>query len=241
MNTNSLPYVKLGRTHLNLSNWEQKGRNSYRPGLASGNISGRLNSVSTLTFPMDLWHPYVFFFKNLFKTKNTYSLYIIMILIGGRSCVSLSCFLYKNWVLIDIHTFLLTSFPITEMYWYSANLNWFWSHALILPCCCQYLISQLVISVSWNCDHHLFYGTLVFAEALSHWPEVSLFVFDMCNLGLCETFLTIKTLERTSLVYLGSALDGSVQTSVIHSLNILPPSLKYRQACKWHGFFLSNW
>ncbi|XP_042010342.1 katanin p80 WD40 repeat-containing subunit B1 homolog KTN80.4-like [Salvia splendens] len=35
-----------GRTHLILSNWEQKGRNSYRPGLASGNISGRLNARS---------------------------------------------------------------------------------------------------------------------------------------------------------------------------------------------------
>ncbi|XP_042005470.1 katanin p80 WD40 repeat-containing subunit B1 homolog KTN80.4-like isoform X2 [Salvia splendens] len=35
-----------GRTHLILSNWEQKGRNSYRPGPASGNISGRLNARS---------------------------------------------------------------------------------------------------------------------------------------------------------------------------------------------------
>ncbi|KAL1556481.1 katanin p80 WD40 repeat-containing subunit B1 KTN80.4-like [Salvia divinorum] len=35
-----------GRTHLVLSNWEQKGRNSYCPGLASGNISGRLNARS---------------------------------------------------------------------------------------------------------------------------------------------------------------------------------------------------
>ncbi|XP_047965874.1 katanin p80 WD40 repeat-containing subunit B1 homolog KTN80.4-like [Salvia hispanica] len=35
-----------GRTQLILPNWEQKGRSSYRPGLASSNISGRLNARS---------------------------------------------------------------------------------------------------------------------------------------------------------------------------------------------------
>ncbi|XP_057773698.1 katanin p80 WD40 repeat-containing subunit B1 homolog KTN80.4-like isoform X1 [Salvia miltiorrhiza] len=37
---------KGGRPHLILSNWEQKGRSSYRPGLASSNISGRSNARS---------------------------------------------------------------------------------------------------------------------------------------------------------------------------------------------------
>ncbi|XP_042025577.1 katanin p80 WD40 repeat-containing subunit B1 homolog KTN80.4-like isoform X2 [Salvia splendens] len=35
-----------GRTQLILPNWEQKGRSSYRPGLASRNISGRLKARS---------------------------------------------------------------------------------------------------------------------------------------------------------------------------------------------------
>ncbi|KAH6792636.1 Transducin/WD40 repeat-like superfamily protein [Perilla frutescens var. hirtella] len=35
-----------GRAHLNVSNWEQKSRSSYRPGLASSNVSGKLTARS---------------------------------------------------------------------------------------------------------------------------------------------------------------------------------------------------
>lgn len=46
METSHVEGQKGGRAHSIVSNWEQKGRSSYRPGLASGNVSGKLTARS---------------------------------------------------------------------------------------------------------------------------------------------------------------------------------------------------
>ncbi|XP_011070501.1 katanin p80 WD40 repeat-containing subunit B1 homolog isoform X2 [Sesamum indicum] len=46
MDTSHVEGQKGGRTHSMVSNFEHKGRNSYRPGLASSNVSGKLTARS---------------------------------------------------------------------------------------------------------------------------------------------------------------------------------------------------